>query len=403
MNNSHYHTTTDASVATRPEDRPVTYLMRAVRPISVTDDLGTASALMRASTSPALPIVDGDRLVGLVTEAEIARALMEASQSGAAERARYRSVAELMTREIPYASDTMSISQALDLLASSGAAALPIIGSSGMVLGIVFRSDLVAYLCNVLRPPTIAGMATPLGVYLTSGALRAGAGDLGLFLSGVMLMLLNDAARLGLWLLAILARIGLHVDALAYLASPAISLPNRLDLIHYAALFVQAGLLLYFLKMSPLAQYHAAEHQVVNAIETGQPLIPEMISRMSRVHPRCGTNLAAAAVVFIMITQRFTGPIAMLVALAVVLLFWRAIGGYLQYAFTTRSPREKHIASGIEAGKELLAKYQSNLDARPTRRQRIWNMGFLQVAAGVAVMLLLEELITGALGIVVPV
>jgi len=405
LNYGEHHTTIRDGLANNIEDNPVTRLMRSVRAVSAGDGVGAAVALMRAANSSALPVVDGGGLVGIITEDDIARAINDGFEAGMGRSsiAAAKRVADVMIRQVPCVTHSMSLRQALGVITSSGTAALPVVDDSGAVMGLVFRGDLVAYLCNVLRPPTIAGMATPLGVYLTSGTLRAGAGDFGLFLSGVMLMVLNDLARLGMWLLAILVKAGFHVDALSYLASPAISLPNRLDAVHYVAMFVQAATLLFLLRMSPLARYHAAEHQVVNAIETGQPLIPEVVARMSRVHARCGTNLAAAAMIFVVITQRFTGPVALVVALAIVFSFWRAIGGYLQYVFTTRRPSEKHIASGIEAGKELLAKYQGNLNPLPTGWQRIWNMGLLQVACGAAVVLLLELLLSETFGIMLPV
>lgn len=360
--------------------------------------LAVAAALMRESGADALPVADDGRLLGVITEEKIARAI---SSGGAS--ISFRCVGDLVGDGLTVAPDALSLGQALRLMTSSGVSALPVIDGSGVVKGIVFRGDLVAYLCNVLRPPMIAGMATPLGVYLTSGALRAGPGDLGLFLSGATLMLLNDAARFVMWLVAKLFHIGAGFDALAYLASPAISVPNRLDAAHYAAIVVQAGLMLFFLRMSSLAGFHAAEHQVVNAIEAGEPLIPEAVERMSRVHPRCGTNLAAAAMLFVVITHRFTGPVALITALLIVLLFWRAIGGRLQFIFTTRRADEKQILSGIEAGKELLAKYHGGLGGRPTAWQRVWNMGFFQVAAGVASVLFAEVVVTELFGVSFPI
>jgi uncharacterized protein YqhQ len=34
---------------------------------------------------------------------------------------------------------------------------------------------------------------------------------------------------------------------------------------------------------------------VVHAIERGEPLLAESVRAMPRVHPRCGTNIVAAA------------------------------------------------------------------------------------------------------------
>ena len=44
------------------------------------------------------------------------------------------------------------------------------------------------------------------------------------------------------------------------------------------------------MRLLPIAGYHAAEHQSVHAMEQGEPLIPQVVKRMPRVHPRCGTS-----------------------------------------------------------------------------------------------------------------
>src|SRR2546423_10530097 len=60
-------------------------------------------------------------------------------------------------------------------------------------------------------------------------------------------------------------------------------------------------LFLLFVRALPLVQYHAAEHQAVHAMERGEPLDPEIVRRMPRVHPRCGTNIMAGGMVFLIV------------------------------------------------------------------------------------------------------
>ena len=60
--------------------------------------------------------------------------------------------------------------------------------------------------------------------------------------------------------------------------------------------FIRVGIFIgYLLLLSRIGelrrvfQYHAAEHKAINALEAGDPLIPEVVQRHSRIHVRCGT------------------------------------------------------------------------------------------------------------------
>ena len=141
------------------------------------------------------------------------------------------------------------------------------------------------------------------------------------------------------------------------------------------------------MRILPLSGYHAAEHMTVHAIEAGEELTPENVRRMPRVHPRCGTNLLAAAGVFIILTSRFSSSLSVLVALVVVAVGWRTVGGWLQYVVTTKNPSDRQLANGVAAGNELLRRFQEQPNLRVTGFQRIWNIGFMQTAAGMATML----------------
>src|SRR5262249_3714835 len=80
---------------------------------------------------------------------------------------------------------------------------------------------------------------------------------------------------------------------------------------------------------------HAAEHQVVHAIEMGDDLTPEAVRRKPRIHPRCGTNLMTAFGTFMLL--RSLGDGWDVIAFPVVLLTWRIFGGFLQQHVTTRT------------------------------------------------------------------
>jgi hypothetical protein len=207
-------------------------------------------------------------------------------------------------------------------------------------------------------------MATPLGVYLTTGTVRAGAGDLGLFLTGVALALfylISDYA----------VAVGLN-----YLDS-AVSIPG--SLLYASREIMPFVLMLVMVRVSPLSAYHAAEHQTVAAIEAGEVLVPEVVSQMPRAHPRCGTNLVMILLIFSALewVDRY-------VALLVSVLTWRFLGRYFQQYITTRPAAPKYSEKGVEAGRQLLAKYREEvLNGSSTPLfVRLWNMGWMQVVAG---------------------
>jgi uncharacterized protein YqhQ len=54
-------------------------------------------------------------------------------------------------------------------------------------------------------------------------------------------------------------------------------------------------------------QYHGAEHKAINALEAGQELTPETVSRHSLIHPRCGTAFLLWVMVIAIFVFAFFG------------------------------------------------------------------------------------------------
>jgi uncharacterized protein YqhQ len=131
--------------------------------------------------------------------------------------------------------------------------------------------------------------------------------------------------------------------------------------------------------------FHAAEHQVVHAIEKGDVLTPEAVRRMPRVHPRCGTNLLAAVGIYMLI--RSLGEGWDIIGFLVVPFTWRLWGGFLQQHVTTRPATDRQLANGIAAGQELLDRYQLAVKEETPRWRRVWNIGLIQVVIGFSVIM----------------
>lgn len=360
-------------------DRPITELLRGSRVLTPEDSLQRAVGLLRASGLPALPVIQGSRVVGMLSEADALDHMVRNGQE------QPTNVGEAMKPDQVYANKYMSRGQVADIMATSGAAVLPVIDEYGTYQGLVTRADVIGSMCDALRPPSPAGMATPLGVHLTTGAVRSGPGAPGLFLTGLSLFGLMYSASLVAVGLAFLVDKVSGIPIIAMLESPPIGTFNVLDLPRYLTVGASVVLMMIFLRLSPLSGYHAAEHMVVHAIEIGEPLEPELVRQMPRAHQRCGTNLLAAAAILMLLSTQFSTSTTIMIGLVVVVLGWRTIGGYLQYYVTTRPPSEKQLLNGIKAGKELIEQHRKEPNRIPTSRERILNMGFLQTAAGLMV------------------
>ncbi|HUV03729.1 MAG TPA: DUF1385 domain-containing protein [Armatimonadota bacterium] len=364
-------------------DVPIGNIIRAVRTVGPQDTIGRAAEALRVSGLAELPVVAGARVVGIVTEAMV----LEALTSGDPKTAIEQPVATIFSDQVVSINPYMSVGQVAEIMSHHDVQVVPIVDDYGGYLGVVTRQDIAGALCLTMRPPAIAGLATPLGVYLTTGHLRAGVGDLGLFLAGVGLIAVYFVAFWAIFGAAYLVdKTNLFApwSLWSILVSPPIGVYNWMDAVKSVMLGLALPIFLLLLRLLPTAGYHAAEHQVVHAIENGEPLKLENVRAMPRVHPRCGTNIFAGVLLFMIIRQILSEAIAIVATVLVLMFGWRVIGGYLQHYVTTKPASAKQLESGIRAGESLLEKYRSNPSYRVTGWQRIWNTGMVQVLIGAA-------------------
>ncbi len=288
---------------------------------------------------------------------------------------------DMMRRDMGFVPAVFSLENALVALDRYQVNALPVIDGVAGYQGMISRADVVAALGEQTRPPVVGGMATPLGVWLTTGTLNGGAPNLGLVLSGAVLALCQFASQATILVaLAIWKPQWANLFASGQL-SDAVTGNNTFNLVAAA---VQSLLFLLFLRAIPMSGIHAAEHQTVWAIEKGLPLRPEIVGKMPRPHPRCGTNLVALAGLIVIIFQHLPNndPETFLLALLFVFFFWRSFGEALQLYFTTKPATRKQLESGIRAGQEVLAKYQKNPHDVGTFGSRMLNSGIAYSAIG---------------------
>lgn len=361
---------TDILDSNRTLESIVTYSV-AVLPTTPIADVVT---IFKSGSYSAVPIVDKEGiLLGQITEADLLLHLTSLSPNGHPSIAplTQQTASDIMVPVPITLSSQLSVREALTHFHPINYPSLPVISGSGRFLGIVSPAQFYHRANRPMRPPTLGGLATPGGVYLTSGNLTGGVGWQALLLMGIGFCCLH----LVTYFLTIPL---LHITS----SLPTIIRPSLEMLLQSS---IQVGILLLVVRISPMAGYHAAEHQVVHAIERGEPLTIDSVRRMPRVHPRCGTNLVGGALLasFIgLIFQPIMGSVGYLIGGAVALALWRDVGSWLQQHITTRPASNRELQSGLSAARDILEKYERQGERIAPPMTRLWNMGFLPLITG---------------------
>lgn len=361
-----------------PLGEPIGAVMRPVEPLLPEESLQLAADRMRDEGLAVLPVVENGRFAGVVTLQTLVGAI-------GAMRSPLEPVSRLMDRGFPVVPVSATAADGLRRLAETRAPALVVVDEGGMPFGLFSVTDLVSPPEQPVRPRFVGGMATPFGVYLTNGTVSGGVPKWAIVATGALLFTLFVAANL----------------ISGWVGNSAVTMPLEPSVRAWLLGALALGLFMIGIRLLPLSGIHAAEHMVVHAIERGESLTPEVVSRMPRVHPRCGTNLAAGATLFLVLMN--TSLIAdqelrLLVAVLVTVIFWRPLGSLLQYFVTTRPPSRRHIDLGITAGRELLDRYQRSPHAMPSVGHRLWNSGLVQIILGSTLASFLLEGIAWAVG-----
>jgi CBS domain-containing protein len=374
--------------------------LQRVTPAYPDDSLLRAAELLTQGGAGVLPIVAMGEPVGVLTETR----LREAIGAGAHWS---DPVAQWMEEAfLPVPIET-PVEDALPLLIRTAQPALGV-DAWGRYVGVVSAASLIGRPIAPVSVGTIGGMATPMGVYLTNGIVRAGAGDFALALTGALLFVLFLIAS---WIVVggaqwVQTRFG--IPLLSYYDSPYAYTWLASDLMGLLLRVSEFVLFLLLMRALPIAGTHAAEHMVVHAIERGEPLVLEVVRRMPRVHPRCGTNLVAGIALFLGLANFLQGMVpemsetrdlALLFALVLTVMFWRPFGELLQWLATTKPPTDRQLLQAIRVGEQLLQRARPYGGVMPSFGIRLLRSGLLQILAGAWGALALVSLLENLLGI----
>lgn len=350
---------------------PAGRIARPTPTAEVGTSLGQAVRKMRDAGLQVLPVTSESKLIGVLTQAKLFDAISK-DTSETSDVAEWIEMATTVDSFRPAA-------EAFRLL--ENAAFLVVVDADQRVVGLIEPSTFWEVLPEPERPPLVGGMATPFGVYLTNGSVGGGKKGIHLVLTGVLLFTFFLSGKI----------LSLFLES---------RLPSSSSW-NLAIEILPTLLLLMTFRLLPIAGYHAAEHMVVHALEEGEELTPEVVKRMSRVHPRCGTNLAVGLTMFMTIWQLpwAVEEIRLVTALLTTLFFWRVIGSFVQKWITTRTPNDKQIQSGIDAANQLLEAFAVAPHRQPNPFQRIFKSGMLHVMLGSFIAYGIATLIGMAFGI----
>ena len=341
-------------------------MMRPLPRVWTSASVAAAAHEIRDSGLPAVGVTEGFFYVAVVTQTSLAAALAAGIHPDDTVTQAYDKSAVTLP---PYAPGE----KALEIFASGDVTAIPIVDDYGHLMGVLTPADLYPKRDKAPRPQTVGGMATPFGVYLTTGTIGAGAQGWPLVVTGMVMSLMFTT----------IFEITTRADYALLLRH--IRVPDEIFALAQFLLFLVAFRLL------PLAGIHAAEHKVVHAIERGEDLTKENVRRMPRVHPRCGTNLVVGLSLLIgiagwprlaSIPQLSDLGTRMLIAIIATFFLWKPLGSLAQYWGTTKEPTDRQLEMGIKSGEELLKNYATGRGGQYNVPSRLFNSGIFHVMAG---------------------
>lgn len=128
--------------------RVIDVMQREVRAAKPDDTVQQVAQLMRAEDTGVLPVSEGDRLVGMVTDRDVALRLVAEGRDP--ERTKVR---EVMTPDVPYVFEDEDLSEVAETMSERQVRRLPVLDRQQHLVGVVSLSDLA----RKARAPRLGG------------------------------------------------------------------------------------------------------------------------------------------------------------------------------------------------------------------------------------------------------
>jgi CBS domain-containing protein len=141
------------------------YMTRDVTVVSPNDTLQHAAKIMGQLDCGALPVGENDRLVGMLTDRDIAVRAVAEGKDPVQTRVR-----DVMTREIKYVFEDDLLSDATDMMAELQVRRLPVISREKRLVGILSLGDIAREDEPRQAGETLQGISRPGGPHTQSHA-----------------------------------------------------------------------------------------------------------------------------------------------------------------------------------------------------------------------------------------
>jgi len=130
------------------------FMTRDLVTVRPSDDVALAESLLRLGGIRHLPVVEGGRLEGLLTQRDLLRALAS-DRPGA----RQQPVAGIMIRDVTTVPPEAGLAHAAKLMLERKFGCLPVCDAAGALLGIVTESDFVRFAADVVHDLDLVSQA----------------------------------------------------------------------------------------------------------------------------------------------------------------------------------------------------------------------------------------------------
>lgn len=126
--------------------------------VAPSDSVAAAERLMRERRCQHLPVVDGVKVVGMLSAHDLLKALVLRAESGEEDSEilrrtslEHRHVGDVMQRNVRALPQTATLLDATRALSGGGFHALPVVAADGRVVGIVTSTDIIQALADDLQ------------------------------------------------------------------------------------------------------------------------------------------------------------------------------------------------------------------------------------------------------------
>ncbi|HZH07423.1 MAG TPA: CBS domain-containing protein [Lautropia sp.] len=131
-------------------------MTRGVRSMAPSDSVQSAAQAMDELNVGAVPVCDGDKLVGMVTDRDIAVRCVAAGLPGDGTQ-----LEQVLSANVRFCREDQSVEEAVEMMQAAGVRRLPVVDSDQKLVGIVSLGDIAVKGSEELASEALEGISYP--------------------------------------------------------------------------------------------------------------------------------------------------------------------------------------------------------------------------------------------------